>query len=128
LLGHAKAHRILFLVDRNNLGRQARDEFAVYRTPDDGRKFTELYNVQILAGAGMLDSSHVVISTIQRLYAVLRGREVPDPDVDDLDIDDPTFEGDDEAEPAEVAYSAALPPETFDLIVIDECHPRGGPR
>ena len=68
LLRYAKAERILFLVDRNNLGNQARSEFENYDTPDDGRKFTELYNVQQLTGSDMLASSKVVISTIQRLY------------------------------------------------------------
>ena len=68
LLRYAKAERILFLVDRNNLGNQARSEFENYDTPEDGRKFTELYNVQQLTGSDMLASSKVVVSTIQRLY------------------------------------------------------------
>ncbi len=117
LLKHAGAQRILFLVDRNNLGRQAAEEFGAYRTPDDGRKLTELYNVQRLSGSAMLGSSKVVISTIQRLYRVLSGAEVPPPDDDDRAYDDY-----DRDEPVEVAYSADLPPETFDLIVVDECH------
>jgi type I restriction enzyme R subunit len=41
-----KVRRVLFLVDRSNLGRQALREFQQYVTPDDGRKFSELYNVQ----------------------------------------------------------------------------------
>ncbi|MGW0435590.1 DEAD/DEAH box helicase family protein [Micromonospora sp. NPDC003197] len=117
LLKHARANRILFLVDRNNLGKQALREYAGYQTPDDGRKFTELYNVDRLAGAGMLDSSSVVISTIQRLYAALRGQELPDVDVDDRAYDD--YELD---EAALVSYNPQIPPETFDLIVVDECH------
>jgi type I restriction enzyme R subunit len=48
LIKHAGAKRVLFLVDRNNLGRQTLREFQQYATPDDGRKFTELYNVQHL--------------------------------------------------------------------------------
>jgi len=60
-------NRVLFLVDRNNLGRQTLREFQAYVTPDDGRKLTELYPVDRLTGAGMLGSSKVVISTIQRL-------------------------------------------------------------
>jgi len=46
LVKHANARRILFLVDRANLGRQTLKEFQSFSTPDDGRKFTELYNVQ----------------------------------------------------------------------------------
>ncbi|MGC4805852.1 DEAD/DEAH box helicase family protein [Micromonospora sp. DT233] len=117
LLKHARARRILFLVDRNNLGKQTLREYAGYQTPDDGRKFTELYAVDRLTGAAMLDSSNVVISTIQRLYGALRGAELPD-----ADADDPAYDSYDLDEPAEVGYSPQLPPETFDLIVVDECH------
>ncbi|GAB3940911.1 hypothetical protein GCM10027614_25340 [Micromonospora vulcania] len=117
LLKHARAARILFLVDRNNLGKQTLREYAGYQTPDDGRKFTELYNVDRLSSAGMLASSNVVISTIQRLYGALRGDELPDVDLDDRAYDDYELDG-----PAEVAYNRDLPPETFDLIVVDECH------
>lgn len=117
LLRHARANRILFLVDRNNLGRQALREYAAYLTPDDGRKFTELYNADRLSGAGMLASSKVVISTIQRLYATLRGQELPD-----VDADDQTYDSYELPEPAQVSYNPQVPPETFDLIVVDECH------
>ncbi|MFE0593975.1 DEAD/DEAH box helicase family protein [Micromonospora echinospora] len=117
LLKYARTGRILFLVDRNNLGKQTLREYAGYQTPDDGRKFTDLFNVDRLTGAGMLDSSKVVISTIQRLYAALRGDELPDADVEDQDLD--SYDRD---EPAEVSYSRRIPPEAFDLIVVDECH------
>lgn len=115
LLKFAKAERILFLVDRNNLGVQARTEFENYTTPDDGRKFTELYNVQQLTGSDMLASSKVVVSTIQRLYLGLSGRTIPQSDEPDLD----SYEVDDELD---IAYNPQFPPETFDLIVVDECH------
>ncbi|GAB1820038.1 DEAD/DEAH box helicase family protein [Herbidospora sp. RD11066] len=117
LLKYAGAARVLFLVDRNNLGEQAHTEFTNYVTADDGRKFSELYNVQRLSGAGMLDSSKVVISTVQRLYAMLRGQEPPAPEVEDETYD--TYDVD---EAIELGYNRAVPPETFDLIVIDECH------
>jgi type I restriction enzyme, R subunit len=42
LIKHAGAKRILFLVDRGNLGRQTVREFQNYTTPDDGRSFTDL--------------------------------------------------------------------------------------
>ena len=69
----------LFLVDRNNLGRQARREFEQYITPDDGRKFSELYNVQHLTSNTLDPVSRVCITTIQRLYSMLRG----EPEFDD---------------------------------------------
>jgi len=115
LLKHGGFNRILFLVDRNNLGDQTLREFRDFTTPDDGRKFTELYNVDKLTSAGMVASSKVVISTIQRVYAVLRGQEVPDEDDPGLDAAVPSA-------PVQVAYNAALPPEAFDLVIVDECH------
>ncbi|GAA2082882.1 type I restriction-modification enzyme R subunit C-terminal domain-containing protein [Pseudolysinimonas kribbensis] len=107
--------RVLFLVDRNNLGDQTLGEFQNYRTPGDGRRFTELYAVQKLTGAGMLASSNVVISTIQRVHRVLQGREVVD--VDDPGVDDFVPDA-----PVTVAYNPELPPEAFDLVIVDEAH------
>ncbi|MCE9620834.1 MAG: DEAD/DEAH box helicase family protein [Actinomycetia bacterium] len=115
LIRYGGFNRILFLVDRNNLGDQTLREFRDFSTPDDGRKFTELYPVDKLTGAGMVDSSKVVISTIQRVFSVLRGQEVPDDD--DPNIDDYTPD-----KPVTVDYAEALPPETFDLVIVDECH------
>ncbi|WP_367137183.1 DEAD/DEAH box helicase family protein [Saccharothrix sp. HUAS TT1] len=112
LLRHAGAKRVLFLVDRNNLGRQAQGEFENFRTPEDGTPFGELYNVQRLRSGVVLDSTHVVISTVQRLYSMLRGEEVPEDERDD----------DYQVDAVEVEYNAALPPETFDLVIVDECH------
>ena len=115
LLKYGGFNRVLFLVDRNNLGDQTMREFRDYTTPDDGRKFTELYNVDKLTGAGMVGSSKVVISTIQRVYAALRGQEVADADDPGLDAFVPDT-------PVEVAYNPEMPPEAFDLVIVDECH------
>lgn len=115
LLKHGGFKRVLFLVDRNNLGDQTLREFQNYATPDDGRRFTQLYNVDKLTGAGMVDSSDVVISTIQRVYAALRGEQVPDED-------DPGLDGFIPDAPVDVQYRAELPPEAFDLIIVDEAH------
>jgi len=115
LLKHGGFRRVLFLVDRNNLGDQTLREFQNYATPDDGRRFTELYNVDKLTGAGMVGSSHVVISTIQRVFVALRG--LPVADVDDPGIDDYTPEA-----PVEVVYNAQMPPGAFDLVIVDEAH------
>ncbi|HVU60885.1 MAG TPA: DEAD/DEAH box helicase family protein [Mycobacteriales bacterium] len=115
LLKHAGFRRVLFLVDRNNLGDQTLREFQNYATPDDGRRFTELYNADKLTGAGMVDSSHVVISTIQRVYAALRGEQVADADDPNLDTYTPE-------RPVEVSYNPQMPPEAFDLVIVDEAH------
>lgn len=108
-------NRILFLVDRNNLAEQTMAEFQNYRTPDDGRRFTELYNVAKLNRGGMPDSTKVAISTIQRVFKVLKNEEVPEGD--DQGIDDFVPDA-----PVEVAYNPDLPPEAFDLVIVDEAH------
>lgn len=115
LIKHAGASRILFLVDRNTLGEQAEAEFENYVPLDDGRRFGDIYNVQRLAGRTVLGSTNVAISTIQRLYMLLQGQEIPDTD-DDVDSDD------DQTSPVAVVYNPQVPPETFDVIVVDECH------
>lgn len=115
VLKHGGFNRILFLVDRNNLADQTLAEFQNYRTPDDGRRFTELYNVAKLSKAGLLGSTKVSISTIQRVFKAIKVGEVSD--TDDPEIDDYVPET-----PVTVAYSGEIPPETFDLIVVDEAH------
>ena len=89
LLKFAEAGRVLFLVDRANLGRQKLKEFQQYTTPDDGRKFTELYNVQLLQSNTIDPVARVVITTIQRLYAMLQGVEL-DPDLEEASSFDPS--------------------------------------
>ena len=76
LLKFAKAKRILFVVDTKNLGEQAEQEFLKYQPTDDNRKFTELYNVQRLSSSYISSDSQVCISTIQRLYSILKGEEL----------------------------------------------------
>ncbi|NUW37127.1 DEAD/DEAH box helicase family protein [Nonomuraea sp. SMC257] len=121
LLKHGKARRVLFLVDRNNLGRQALAEFRNYVTPDDGRKFNELYNVERLAGDCIQDSSSVLICTIQKMYALLRGEVVVNNDAEDDAAEDSDADYETDA-PVAVGYNPRVPPESFDLIVVDECH------
>ena len=119
LVKFANARRILFLVDRGNLGDQTLKEFQQFVTPDDGRKFTELYNVQHLQSNTLDTVARVTISTIQRLYSMLKGEQEPPPDLDDLPIDaaESLYK-----EPLPVVYNPTLPIETFDFIITDECH------
>ncbi len=117
LLEHGKFKRILFLADRANLVRQARDEFLAYRPPGTGRSFTELFNVQRLGPAGIDKSAAVVISTIQRVYSVLTGRELSDEDEERSGFE----AGAADAERI-VQYNPAVPIESFDLVITDECH------
>jgi len=121
LLRHAGARRILFLVDRANLGRQALKEFEGFTVPDDPRKFTELYNVRRLESSrlDMADetATKVHISTIQRLYSILRGDEDYDESLDERTGFDTA-----PVQPVEVSYNPRVPIESYDLVIIDECH------
>ena len=119
LIKHAKAKRILFLVDRSNLGRQTLKEFQQYTTPDDNRKFIDLYNVQHLTTNRIDDVSNVCITTIQRLYSMLKG----DSDFDEADESESLLNLDSGNQPAaEVEYNPNIPISTFDFIITDECH------
>ena len=119
LIKFAKIKRVLFLVDRNNLGRQALREFQSYKTPDDSRNFAELYNVQHLSSNVIDDTSSVCITTIQRLYSMLTG----EPDYESDDEESSIFERETEnTAPQKVIYNQNIPIDTFDLIIVDECH------
>ena len=120
LIKFAGAQRVLFLVDRANLGRQARKEFQQYTTPDDGRKFTELYNVQHLTSNKLDPVARVCITTIQRLYSMLKGEPDLDPALEEGSQYDAG--GGLVHEPVPVVYNPAIPVETFDFIFTDECH------
>ncbi|HBM15979.1 MAG TPA: restriction endonuclease subunit R [Lentisphaeria bacterium] len=117
LLRFSKAKRILFLVDTKNLGEQAEQEFMSFTPNDDNRKFAELYNVQRLSSSYVAPDSQVCISTIQRMYSILRGEELDESaetinpnEIKPIEI------------PRDVEYNPKVPPEFFDFIVIDECH------
>lgn len=112
------AHRILFLVDRTNLGEQTLREFQSYRPPDDPRPFTALYNVQLLKSNRIDADAKVVITTIQRLFSILRGEAEFDETAEEVS----GFETPAEGPPKEIAYNPGLPIEEFDFVIIDECH------
>jgi len=115
----AQARRVLFLVDRTNLGKQTLTEFQQYITRDDGRKFTELYNVQRLTSNSVDDVNKVCITTIQRLYSMLRGEPEYDAEKEEYSLFDAAVP---DETPREVAYNPIIPIEYFDFIITDECH------
>ena len=124
LIKHANARRVLFLVDRNNLGRQAHNEFVQFETPDDGRKFSELYNIRHLTNNVIdpeRDVNRVYISTIQRLYALLKDEELEE-EAEAISLYEAEEKGDAPTTPRTVTFTGKLPIEFFDFIVIDECH------
>lgn len=121
LIKHAGANRILFLVDRNNLGKQTFKEFDQFVTPDDGRKFSELYNIQHLQSNVLDDVSKVHITTIQRLYSMLSGEDEFDASREEASLWD--MEGLLARQPQKVvAYNPNIPIEYYDFIITDECH------
>ena len=118
LIKYCNAKRILFLVDRSNLGRQTLQEFQNFVVPKDGRKFTELYNVQHLKSNTIDTVSRVCISTIQRVYSMLKGEKELDPEFEEKS----GYEDSYPLEPVPVEYNPKIPISTFDVIIIDECH------
>jgi len=118
LLTYAKAKRVLFLVDTRNLGEQAEQEFMAYVPNDDNRKFSELYGVHRLKSGFVPTDNQVYISTIQRLYSILKEEELDDK-AEEANPAEIRWEG---RQPVPVGYNPKLPIEFFDFIVIDECH------
>jgi type I restriction enzyme R subunit len=118
LLKYAKAKRVLFLVDTKNLGEQAEQEFMAFVPNDDNRKFTELYSVQRLKSSYIATDSQVCISTIQRLYAILKGTELDE----QAEEENPNERKYQPKEIPPIEYDPKMPIEFFDFIVIDECH------
>ena len=117
LLKHADAKRILFLVDTRNLGEQAEQEFMAYMPSDDNRKFAELYNIQRLKSSFVAKDSQVCISTIQRMYSLLKDQEMDEAaeQINPAEMVQPK-------QPMPVVYNDKIPPEFFDFMIIDECH------
>lgn len=119
LLKYGKMNRVLFLVDTRSLGEQAEREFLAYRPNDDPRSFSQIYGVHRLKSAYIPEGVQVCISTIQRMYSILKGEEL------DASAEETSFyeyvTADTKA-PKDVVYNAKYPPEFFDCIIVDECH------
>lgn len=118
LLNYMGAKRVLFLVDRNNLGKQAEGEFGTYKLTETGNAFSDEYIVHRLRNVEKIGNASVVISTIQRLFAALTGQEVDEPD------DDEEMEHDEDTpgKQLQLTGNVLLPSDFFDVIIIDECH------
>ena len=114
-LSYTPMRRVLFLVDRNNLGKQAEGEFGMFRLTETGDPFNTIFSVNRLRSGKIPSDSNVVISTIQRLFSLLKGEDVTDSD------DDENY-NDDESNIITLPENPNLPPDFFDLIIIDECH------
>jgi type I restriction enzyme R subunit len=117
LIKYADAKRILFLVDRSNLGKQTKLEFDKFTIPETQRKFPAEYNVQHLLSSTIDTTSRVCIATVQRIFSILRGEGELAQEIDEQSIYEIPISA-----PIEVTYNTDLPPDAFDVIIIDECH------
>ena len=117
LLKYGRMNRILFLVDTKSLGEQAEREFLAYTPNDDSRSFSQLYGVRRLKSAFIPGDVQICISTIQRMYSILRGEEL-----DESLEEESLFEREVTPSVKEVVYNSKYPPEFFDCIIVDECH------
>ena len=115
MLNYSKMQRILFLVDRNNLGEQAEGEFARFRFTENGETFSNIFSVGRITSSNMPDVC-VTISTIQRLFSMLTG------DAEVNDFDEESDFSDNEPSEVEMPDEVALSHDYFDLIIVDECH------
>jgi type I restriction enzyme R subunit len=118
LIKFAGAKRVLFLVDRGNLGDQTLKEFQQYVSPYNNFKFTEEFIVQRLTSNSLDTTARVCISTIQRMYSMLKGRELSEEE------EETSVAGLERVckRPEPIEYNPKIPVETFDFIVTDECH------
>lgn len=114
-LSYTPMRKVLFLVDRNNLGKQAEGEFGTFRLTENKEPFNTIFGVNRLKSAKIPSDSNVVISTIQRLFSLLKGDDVDDND------EESAFD-DNEDKVVSLPANPLLPPDYFDLIIIDECH------
>jgi type I restriction enzyme R subunit len=118
LIKFGGARRVLFLVDRGNLARQTKKEFDAYASPYNNYKFGEEYIVQHLQGNQLDTSARVVICTIQRMFSMLKGREMSDEaDEESTEKIETLFK-----DPEPIGYNPAIPIESFDIVVTDEAH------
>ena len=119
LLKYGKMNRILFLVDTKGLGEQAEREFLAYKPTDDPRPFSQIYGVHRLKSSYIPDGVQICISTIQRMYSILKGEELNE-SAEEISFNE--YVTADSKALKEVVYNEKYPPEFFDCIIVDECH------
>ena len=119
LLKYGKMNRILFLVDTKGLGEQAEREFLAYKPTDDPRPFSQIYGVHRLKSSYIPDGVQICISTIQRMYSILKGEELNE-SAEEISFNE--YVTADSKASKEVVYNGKYPPEFFDCIIVDECH------
>ena len=120
-LNYTPTKRILFLVDRNNLARQTETEFSLFDRTEKGQALSSLYQINRLKKTEDVDGD-VIISTIQKLFAVLTGQSISDNDEDAEDELIYAKENDKSGKPIVLGDDLKLSPDYFQFIIVDECH------
>ncbi|MDE6434373.1 MAG: DEAD/DEAH box helicase family protein [Lachnospiraceae bacterium] len=121
LLNYTSTKRILFLVDRNNLAKQTKSEFSVFDRTEKQQTMSSLYQINRLKKESDIKGD-IVISTIQKLFAVLTGQALTE---GNEDAEDEIAKEDEEKKSKEVislGNDLKLPPNYFQFIIVDECH------
>ena len=121
LLNYTPTNRVLFLVDRNNLARQTETEFSLFDRTEDTKPLSTLYQINRLKKESDIKGD-VVISTIQKLFAVLTGQALNDKDED---AEDEILKEEEQKESEETVIlgdNLKLEPNYFQFIIVDECH------
>lgn len=121
LLNYTQTKRILFLADRNNLAKQALSEFSLFDRTENMQQMGNLYTIKRLRKENDVNAD-IVISTIQKLFAVLTGQAIQDGNEDEEDELAKKNEEKESKEVVELCNDLKLPPDYFQLIIVDECH------
>lgn len=122
LSNYTPAKRVLFLVDRNNLARQTETEFSLFDRTEKADTMNNIYQINRLKSVKDANGD-IVISTIQKLFAVLTGQTIVDDDEDKED--EKTFSFNDtekEQKQIELGENLKLSPDHFQFIIIRYTH------
>lgn len=130
-LNYMHAERILYLVDRTNLGVQTEGEFGTFRLTENGEAFNKIYdvlrprhfNADDPDDMRRLSKANVCICTIQRLFSILKGEPDNDDSIDEAEEEETFFaEENDDGPEVELGNDLKLSQDFFDTIIVDECH------
>lgn len=124
LLNYTPTRRVLFLADRNNLARQAETEFKLFNKTEKQQSLNDLYTINRLTKPDKINGD-IIISTIQKLFAVLTGQSTDETNEDEEDENNLNFDETDEQKAEseiDLGKDIKLPSDYFQFIIVDECH------
>ena len=110
------------MADRNNLAKQAKTEFSTFNRTENQEEMSSLYTIERLRKDADIKAD-IVISTIQKLFAVLTGKQLTNDDSEDAEDEMNTAkEETEDTQEIQLGDNLFLPSDYFQLIIIDECH------